>query len=29
LEEFGLVRTNIIYLARQRGGIISSIEATG
>jgi histone-lysine N-methyltransferase SETD1 len=29
LKEFGLVRTNTIYLAWQRGGVISSIEAIG
>lgn len=29
LEEFGLVRTHTIYLAWQRGGVISSIEAIG
>lgn len=29
LQEFGLVRTHTIYLAYQRGGVISSIEATG
>lgn len=28
-KDFGLVRTNTIYLAWQRGGVISSIEATG
>ena len=28
-KEFGLVRTNTIYPAWQRGGVISSIEATG